>query len=457
MKRTPLVSVIIPCYNYGRYLTECLQSVAASNIDLTQIEILVIDDASTDDSGHIADTFGRENPDLNIRLIQNDVNLGLVRSRNRGIHHARGEFVFFLDADNYIGPDCLKMHADALINHPEAIGYYGPIQDFDDETNILLGLRSNVPFSYDQLLNGPYIDAMAIFRRRELMDLGMYDTKMPSFGWEDYELWLRMGKLELQVGFIDQAPLSYYRCHQKNMAQEVILDKYNQLIYYLKTIYPLKSLYVETDVYKQREFHQMQQAQLCYVAKGKEIKQYQAIPFPFQPTSIGFALSSEQIISKYFFQPASDFCKVKLASIKFLRSGSPAGIHYCITSNAIFNDGEIYLFDTKCPLFSIEFEQQPMLAPDEIVVALEILEIGLDALVTGYQFQKRMHETGQQTLQQLQLNYEATSDEKSELAVVLRGVVEENEILKIKLNSGRMAVKILFTKGIALCKKLLPL
>lgn len=214
------VSVIIPNFNYSIYLRQCIESVIHSYFDTQKMEIIVVDDASTDDSVSLIKEI-QEESSANIRIIQNDTNLGLVRSRNRGIVNAKGDLFFFLDADNYIGKECLQIHANILMKHPEYSACFAPIQEFDNETNEHYQLRSNEVFDYKKLLRGPYIDAMAMYRKSDLLKLGMYDVKMPPYGWEDYELWLRMGKKSLKVHFINGKPLSFYRIHKINMSNQI--------------------------------------------------------------------------------------------------------------------------------------------------------------------------------------------------------------------------------------------
>ncbi len=98
------VSVVIPVYNVGVYIHECLDSVRTQT--LSDIEILCIDDCGTDGSWEAAEKAAEE--DSRIRLIRNETNMGLASSRNRGLDLARGEYVYFLDADDRILPEALE-------------------------------------------------------------------------------------------------------------------------------------------------------------------------------------------------------------------------------------------------------------------------------------------------------------------------------------------------------------
>lgn len=98
----PSVSVIIPVFNAENYLEECLHSVL--NQTLQNIEVIIIDDKSTDKSREIAEKFLS---DRRIRYILHDKNKGVSAARNRGIDLANGEYIYFLDADDYISPNML--------------------------------------------------------------------------------------------------------------------------------------------------------------------------------------------------------------------------------------------------------------------------------------------------------------------------------------------------------------
>jgi glycosyltransferase involved in cell wall biosynthesis len=232
------VSVIIPNFNYEQYIEQAINSVLNSNFDENEMEIIVVDDASTDHSVYVIDKLMNESK-VPIRLLINEINMGLTISRNRGIAHSRGEFLFFLDSDNFIHENCIKTLFDILRADQDAIACYSPIQDFLDGTFENQNLRSNQPFDYTLLLQGPYIDAMAMFRKKSLIEIGMYNHKMPPYGWEDYELWMRIGKLDKKVLFVPSAPLSYYRIHNLNMSTNFSPDQYNHLVYFLKQYYPI--------------------------------------------------------------------------------------------------------------------------------------------------------------------------------------------------------------------------
>lgn len=116
----PLVSVIIPVYNGGRYLRAALESVFAQTY--RPFEVIVVDDGSVDDSGVIAQSFPE------VRYI-NQANQGVAAARNNGIEAARGEFLAFLDQDDLWTPEKLRLQMDQLLSHPD-LGYTLTQQQF---------------------------------------------------------------------------------------------------------------------------------------------------------------------------------------------------------------------------------------------------------------------------------------------------------------------------------------
>ena len=95
------LSIIVPVYNVEKHLVHCLESIAAQMCD--DYELLLIDDGSTDASGALCDVFAREHPECRVVVIHQS-NGGLSAARNAGIDRARGEYITFVDSDDYIDP-----------------------------------------------------------------------------------------------------------------------------------------------------------------------------------------------------------------------------------------------------------------------------------------------------------------------------------------------------------------
>ena len=118
------VSIIIPIYNVEKYVAECLNSVISQTYDHSKIECIIVNDCTTDDSMDIIDRiikkYQSDNGKMSFNVINHERNMGISVSRNDGIDTAKGEYVFFIDSDDYLYPDCLKSLYDAHLMHKDA-------------------------------------------------------------------------------------------------------------------------------------------------------------------------------------------------------------------------------------------------------------------------------------------------------------------------------------------------
>lgn len=105
--KMPLVSVIVPVYNVSEYLPNCLDSIKKQSFK--DYEIIIINDSSPDNSAEIIDDFIHNNPELSISIINHPENKGISAARNSGIRIAKGEYLYFIDSDDDILPDCLEL------------------------------------------------------------------------------------------------------------------------------------------------------------------------------------------------------------------------------------------------------------------------------------------------------------------------------------------------------------
>lgn len=124
----PLVSIIIPTYNYGRYLAKALQSCLEQTYG--NLEIIVVDDGSVDDTGEIVRPFG----DRVVYLFQE--NQGVSSARNAGLARASGEFIAFLDADDYLLADSIAVRAHVLMGNPEIGIVFTDTYSCDEKGNV---------------------------------------------------------------------------------------------------------------------------------------------------------------------------------------------------------------------------------------------------------------------------------------------------------------------------------
>lgn len=183
---TPEVSVVVTLFDYAHVVRETLDSIVASeDVDL---EIVVIDDHSTDDGRTVVAAYVDEHPHVPLLLLGSDVNRGLPAGRNLAIAAARADKIMVMDADNLIYPNALRQLADALDADPDAAFAYSTLEEF----GVSPGVRSAMAWNPEWLCERNYIDAQAMLRRSAWERHGGYRVSDELvFGWEDWELWLR--------------------------------------------------------------------------------------------------------------------------------------------------------------------------------------------------------------------------------------------------------------------------
>jgi hypothetical protein len=185
----PTVSVIVTLYNYADVVNDTLDSVVASTgVDF---EIVVVDDHSRDDGRSVVRRFMADHAEVPVLLLASDVNRGLPASRNLAVAAARGQRIMVMDADNTVYANCLRRLSEALDADPTAAFAYATLEAFGAHP----GLRSELGWSPRWLCESNYIDAQAMLQRTTYERHGGYrEDDDFAYGWEDWELWLRLAE-----------------------------------------------------------------------------------------------------------------------------------------------------------------------------------------------------------------------------------------------------------------------
>ncbi len=215
----PRVSVLVSLYNYERYIEQALDSVARQT--LRDVELIVCDDCSTDNGAEATARWLRRHDDRFCRaaLIANDVNSGLAATRNTSIACARAPFIFILDADNFIFPQCLERSARILEEAADDVAFvYTQRLVFNEQDGSDCCLENLPDWNAPLLTLGNYIDAMTLHRAEALRGVGGYTAEPPfdRFGWEDFEVWFKYMEAGLRGVKLHQ-PLIAYRVHGASM------------------------------------------------------------------------------------------------------------------------------------------------------------------------------------------------------------------------------------------------
>ncbi len=237
----PAISVIITLYNYERYIQSCVGSLERASRGAIPggIEVLIVDDASTDGSPRQARQV-QQSSALPIRIVTKKFNTGLADARNVGLELARAPYAFIMDADNLIFPPALEALYEAITTSGAAAAY-SILCRFRGQPNNRSGLLSYFDWDPRMLVEHPYIDAMALFDRAQLIALGGYDNdlfKVGWFGWEDYELWLRMAAAHLRAVLVPNI-LCLYRHHESAMSNTTNLFEVDLVRHLIARYQPL--------------------------------------------------------------------------------------------------------------------------------------------------------------------------------------------------------------------------
>jgi glycosyltransferase involved in cell wall biosynthesis len=220
----PICSVIIPCFNYGTFLMEAIHSAQAQT--LNNIEIIVVDDGSTDQ--HTKEVLSSliGNPYIKLILKPNE---GLPEARNTGIRMATGKYICCLDADDLLHPSYLEH----CVYHLEKDGHVGFVYSWAK----LFGTENSIwktrDFNIEDAMLDNHTCVSAVFRKSDWLLAGQYDRRM-DIGYEDWEFWLRLGQLG-RKGVAIKSPLFLHRRHGRTMTH-VANDHRDFLIDKIKTL-----------------------------------------------------------------------------------------------------------------------------------------------------------------------------------------------------------------------------
>jgi glycosyltransferase involved in cell wall biosynthesis len=207
-----MVSIVIPCYNHERFLPDAIESALAQR--RVNVEVVVVDDGSTDGSAAVAERYP-------VRLVRQP-NRGLSAARNAGLRASRGDILIFLDADDRLYPEAAAAAVDAFTNSPSAMLTVGRCQLIDEDGRPLLTNLPRVTRDfYAELLLRNYIwtPAMAACRRAAFDAVGAFDPRFNASA--DYDLYLRIAS---HYDFVAHDVLvADYRQHQTSMSKNPVL------------------------------------------------------------------------------------------------------------------------------------------------------------------------------------------------------------------------------------------
>ena len=220
------VSVVVTCYNHEEYIEECLRSIFAQTYQ--NIELLVFNDGSTDNSGKIIEEVLKESPFVGETYYFSSENRGIVAVRNDALTKIKGEFLLFVDSDNYINPKHINYLQKALVKEAADIAYC-QLWDFVHGKNVL---RDDLDYNLSKELTGNLIDASSLVRTSKLSGL-KFDASLDNKALEDYDFWLAMILLKQAKSiFVKETKLNY-RVLDDSRTDRGNWDKYYQSYFYI--------------------------------------------------------------------------------------------------------------------------------------------------------------------------------------------------------------------------------
>lgn len=215
MSELPLVSVVIPCYNRDQYIRETIESVL--NQTYNNIELIVVDDGSTDNSRDLLESFKGE-----MKLLEHPgrVNKGQSAALNLGIKASRGKYISFLDSDDLFAPDKIEKQVEFLEKNPQYGLVYGNGHAINEEGELLY------PFYGDDhceisdpnkiLLDCYFLLPNNSLLKRDVLDAsGLFDETLRAA--QDHDQLIRIAEVTT-VAYINEF-LFYYRRHKNSISQ----------------------------------------------------------------------------------------------------------------------------------------------------------------------------------------------------------------------------------------------
>jgi len=216
MSDKPLVSVVINCLNGASYLREAVDSVYAQTF--SDYEIIVWDNASTDNTGEIAQSYNHA-----LRYFRGEKTIPLGAARNLALRQCQGEYFAFLDCDDIWEPRHLERLLEAFTDDRIGLTYTDVLNVRNDREHPICRLSEKLkPASGDvffDMVGGVYVNpSMAMVRRSVLDDVGCFDESYDFV--EEAELFLRIAR-KYRFGYINE-PLTVYRYHEGNFSNRFV-------------------------------------------------------------------------------------------------------------------------------------------------------------------------------------------------------------------------------------------
>ncbi len=198
------ISIVMPCYMTEGTVIETLKSI--DDLNYINWEGIIVNDGSPDNLESVVLNYIKDNEKFRYFKKENE---GLAKARNYGISKASGDLIIPLDSDNKIESDFLNQAVEIFEKDKEIGVVYGNAIFFGERT----GIWKMGEFDAFRILNGNYIDACAIFRRKLFNLIDGYDSSLPFQGHEDWDLWLQIMSTPYKIHYLNKVMFQYRFSH----------------------------------------------------------------------------------------------------------------------------------------------------------------------------------------------------------------------------------------------------
>ena len=231
------VTVLLATYNNDKFLDDAIRSIL--NQTMRNFELLIIDDASNDNTPEILERYSKA--DDRIQIIKNKINIGLTKSLNIGLRSAKGKYIARMDGDDISHQERLERQYDYMIRNPNC--------DFLSTEGILIGesgkkikkIRANFDClsQKEYILNygSPFIHSSMMFSKQKILELGGYDENFETR--QDLELWLRVIYFGIKIMVLKKS-LVYHRHYPESLSHRNKENLYLNVI--IRALYRSKDL-----------------------------------------------------------------------------------------------------------------------------------------------------------------------------------------------------------------------
>lgn len=285
----PVISVIIPVYNAENYIVECARSLLGQTY--RNIEFIFIDDCSTDSSFKKLEMVVGEYPGLNVRIVRHSENKGAAASRNDGLSLATGDYIGFVDADDWIEPEMYERMCREMSRNKADVVVCGYYRDYADRTEEIMPKPVTEESGKTELIRNYLAQSLTpLWNMLVKADL-LKEHRirfLDGFDWcEDFNVSSKVYYYSNNICFLDE-PLYHYRDNLSSYCHTVSVRKY---VSRLRNVLDLYDFFKDKEIYggvKKSLFYRILLSKQFYLYETKEITAYMTLC----PEANGYILSN---------------------------------------------------------------------------------------------------------------------------------------------------------------------